>query len=57
MCWKSIILQIDINKIYYNEMNFLYLQSAKLIKYFKGNKTEDLFKQINTFFEHSFFQF
>jgi hypothetical protein len=42
MCWKSIILQIDINKIYYNEMNFLYLQSAKLIKYFKGNKIEDL---------------
>jgi hypothetical protein len=42
MCWKSISLQIDLNKIYYNEMNFLYLQSAKLIKYFKGNRIEDL---------------
>jgi hypothetical protein len=42
MCWKSITLNIDIDKIYYYEMNFLYLQSAKLIKYFKGNKIEDL---------------
>jgi hypothetical protein len=42
MCWKSISLNIDINKIYYYEMNFLYLQSAKLIKYFKGNRIEDL---------------
>ncbi len=42
MCWKSISLQIDINKIYYYEMNFLYLQSAKLIKYFKGKKIEDI---------------
>ncbi len=42
MCWKSISLEIDINKIYYNEMNFLYFQSAKLIKYFKGTKIEDL---------------
>jgi hypothetical protein len=42
MCWKSVLLNININKIYYYEMHFLYLQSAKLIKYFNGNKLEDL---------------
>jgi hypothetical protein len=48
MCWKSISLQIDIDKLYYYEMNFLYLQSAKLIKYFNGNKLEDLLNKTIT---------
>jgi len=42
MCWKSVQLNININKIYEIEMNFLYLQSAKLIKYFGGIYCEDL---------------
>ncbi len=48
MCWKSISLNIDINKIYYYEINFLYLQAAKLIKYFNGNKVEDLLNKTIT---------
>jgi hypothetical protein len=42
MCYKSEQLKVDINKIYNIEMRFLYLQSAKLIKYFDGSYTEDL---------------
>ena len=47
MCWKSVQLKIDINEIYFIDMKFLYLQSAKLIKYFGGLTNNDLLdKQI-----------
>ncbi len=42
MCYKSIMLDLDINDIYNIELNFLYLQTAKLIKYFRGKKMSEL---------------
>lgn len=45
MCYKSIKYNININKIYEIELNFLYIQTAKLIDIFGGNSIEDLFKK------------
>ncbi len=42
MCYKSVMLDLNINKIYDIELNFLYLQCAKIIKYFNGNNISDL---------------
>lgn len=43
MCYKSVKYEININKIYEIELNFLYIQTAKLITYFNGNSINDLF--------------
>jgi len=43
MCWKSIKYNININKIYDLETKFLIFQTNKIIKFFDGNKAEDLF--------------
>lgn len=45
MCYKSITLKKDLNNIYNKELNFLYLQSAKLINYFSGKNISDLFNK------------
>lgn len=45
MCYKSITLNKNLNDIYINELNFLYLQSAKLIYYFNGYNISDLFNK------------
>lgn len=44
MCYKSVKYKININKIYEIELNFLYIQTAKLIKFFNGNSINDLFE-------------
>lgn len=43
MCYKSIKYDININKIYEIELNFLYIQTAKLIDIFDGSSIKDLF--------------
>jgi hypothetical protein len=43
MCYKSIKYSININKIYEFELNFLYIQTAKLILLFNGDSIKDLF--------------
>jgi len=43
MCYKSVKYEININKIYEIELNFLYIQTAKLICLFNGNSITDLF--------------
>jgi hypothetical protein len=43
MCYKSIKYNINLNKIYEIELNFLYIQTAKLIEIFGGNSIKDLF--------------
>ena len=43
MCYKSVKYNININKIYEYELNFLYIQTAKLISVFNGDSIKDLF--------------
>lgn len=45
MCYKSIKHDININKIYEIELNFLYIQSAKMIMFFNGENIADLFNK------------
>jgi hypothetical protein len=44
MCWKSIKYNININDIYKLETKFLIFQTNKIIKFFGGNKSENLFE-------------
>jgi len=45
MCYKSVKYNININTIYEFELNFLYIQTAKLIAIFDGESIEDLFNK------------
>ena len=49
MCFINKELNMNINKIYDIEMKFLFLQTAKIIKYFGGSKFQQLFKSNEKF--------
>lgn len=43
MCWKSQKHNININELYLLELKFLLFQTVKIIKYFDGKCSDDLF--------------